>query len=170
MGKTRAQGRLAFTSGGSEYRPGLVCEISAKQPAVMKGKRARIDAALDFSGGEFADAGKQTDLTVKWTGAIAAPLPGRYALIATTSDAVRVRVDNKAVIDTFAGKSTRREAQVVLSERPVPLAVEFSAPNTEQHRLRLMWIPVGRSAVEMIPAEYLFHDKRGEFVLGKAAP
>ena len=170
MDKTRAEGRLAFTFGGSEYRPGLVCEISSKLPAVVKGKRARIDPSIDFSGGEFADDNKQTDLTVKWTGAIAAPLPGRYSIIATTGDAVRVRVDNKTVIDTFSGKSSKREAQVVLGERPVPLVVEFVTPNTERHRLKLAWIPVGRSAVEMIPAEYLFHDKRGESVLGKASP
>jgi PA14 domain-containing protein len=136
----------------------------------LQGKRTRIDPVIDFSGREFDDDVKRFELTIKWTGAISAPVPGHYTVYATTSDAVRVRLDNKTVIDTFATRGARRDAQVVLGERPVPLVVEFVATNTEQHRLRLMWKPAAKPAVEPIPAEHLFHDKRGEPALAKSAP
>jgi len=159
-----------LASGGVDYRPGLLCEITAKQPAPLKGKKARIDPLIDFSGREFADGGKPFELTIKWTGAILAPARGHYTLSATTSDAVRVRLDNKTIIDTFATRNARREAQVFLGERPIPLVVEFLAATTEHHRLRMMWEPIAKSGVELIPAECLFHDKRGESVLAKSAP
>jgi hypothetical protein len=167
LDKVRAESRLAFSHGGIEYRPGLVCELSARQPAVLKGKRARIDPTIDFSGGEFADSARQTDLTVKWIGVIAPPRPGRYALSATTNDPVRVRVDGRIAIDTMSSKSGKREAAVVLGERPAALVVEFVSPNTDRHKLSLNWTAVGGTSEEIIPAEYLFHDKRGESVLGK---
>jgi PA14 domain len=168
--KTRAEIRLAITSGGTEYRPGLLCEISSRQPALLKGKRARIEPVIDFSGSEFADGGRQTDLTVKWTGAIAPPLAGHYGISALTGDPVRVRLDGRIVIDTFSSRSARRDAQVVLSERPVPISVEFTGANTDRHRIKLKWTRPGESSPEAVPAEYLFHDKRGETVLGKSSP
>jgi hypothetical protein len=167
LNKARAETRLAFTAGGVEYRPGLVCELSAKQPAVLKGKKARLDAVLDFSGGEFTDGTKTTDLTVKWTGALVPPRAGRYTLGAQTNDPVRVRVDGKIVIDTTAGGAGKKEAAVVLGERAAPIVVEFSAPNTDRHKIRLAWVVPGGSGEESIPSEHLFHDRKAEAVLGK---
>jgi hypothetical protein len=166
LNKAKAEGRLVFTAGGVEYRPGLVCELSAKQPAVLKGKKARVDAVLDFSGGEFSDGTKQTDLTLKWTGALVPPQAGRYELVAQTNDAVRVRVDGKLVIDTVSAKG-KKEAQVTLGEKPASVVVEFTAPNTDRHKLKLAWTVPGGSGEEMIPAECLFHDKKAEAALGK---
>jgi PA14 domain len=166
LNKAKAEARLVFTSGGIEYRPGLVCEFSAKQSVVLKGKKARIDAVIDFSGGEFSDSGKQTDLTLKWAGLLVPPQAGRYELIAQTNDSVRVRVDGKLVIDTVSAKG-KREAQVTLGEKPTPIVVEFSAPNTDRHKLKLAWVVPGGSGDEPIPAECLFHDKKAEAALGK---
>lgn len=167
LSKARAESRLVFTQAGVEYRPGLVCEFSAKLPAVLKGKKARIDPIIDFSGGEFSDGSKQTDLTVKWTGSLVPPLAGRYTLSATTGDPVRVRVDGKVVIDTVSTKSSKKEGQVVLGERPTSIVVEFFAPNTDRHKLKLHWTVPGTADEETIPAENLFHDKKAAAVLGK---
>ena len=167
LNKARAESRLVFTHAGVEYRPGLVCEFSAKQPAVLKGKKARIDPIIDFSGGEFSDGTKQTDLTVKWTGSLVPPLAGRYELSATTGDPVRVRVDGKIVIDTVSAKSSKKEGQVVLGERPSSIVVEFFAPNTDRHKLKLFWTPPGATDEEPIPAESLYHDKKAAATLGK---
>jgi hypothetical protein len=167
LNKARAETRLVFTAAGIEYRPGLVCELSARQPTVLKGKKARLDAVVDFSGGEFADGGKTTDLTLKWAGVLVPPQAGRYTLVAQTGDPVRVRVDNKLVIDTVSAKGTKKEVQVTLGERATPIVVEFFAPNTDRHKLKLLWTMPGKSDDEPIAAEFLFHDKKSESVLGK---
>lgn len=166
LNKARAETRLAVAVGGTEYRPGLLCEFAAKQPAVLKGKKARLDTALDFSSDEFADAGKQTDLTVKWTGALVPTRGGRYTLAARTTDQVRIRVDGKVVIDTSVAAG-RRDAPVVLGERATPIVVEYFAPNVAGHRIKLVWVPPGAAEEEVIPAECLFHDKKLESSLGK---
>jgi hypothetical protein len=167
LNKARAEGRLVFASGGVDYRPGLVCELSAKQPAVLLGTKARLDPVIDFSGGEFAAGTKQTDLTLKWTGALVPPRAGRYTLVAQTTDPVRVRVDGKVVIDTTGAGAAKREAPVALGERATPFVVEFFAPNTATHKIKLAWVVPGGSAEEPIPAEYLFHDKKAAAALGK---
>ncbi|MCE9565102.1 MAG: hypothetical protein K8U57_23980 [Planctomycetes bacterium] len=165
--KAQAEGRLAITVAGMEYRPGLLCEFTAKQVAVLKGKKARIDPIIDFSGGEFSDGAKQTDLTLKWTGALVPSRGGRYMLVAQTTDPVRVRVDGKIVIDTMIGGTSKREASVVLGEKVTPLVVDYSTPNTDRHRIKLAWIVPGGTAEEAIPADCLFHDKKIEAVLPK---
>src|SRR5262249_55793640 len=153
--------------GGVEYRPGLIAEFSAKKPTVLKGEKTRIDPVIDFSAGEVSGTAKQTDLTIKWTGVLAPPRAGRYKLGAGANDSVRVRVDTKTVIDTVAPKGTKKDATVTLGERPTPIVVEFIAPNSERHRLRLAWVPPGGSDEEPIPAEFLFHDRKAESLLGK---
>jgi hypothetical protein len=167
LNKARAESRLGFTTGGNEYRPGLVSELTAKQPTVLKGTKARIEPVVDFSGGEFSTSGKQTDLSVKWIGVLAPPRAGRYTITAETTDPVRVRVDNKVVIDTISAKGSRREAQVTLGDRPSPIVIEFTAPNTDKHKLKLTWTLPGRPESQPVGPEYLFHDKRTESLLGK---
>lgn len=167
LNKVKAESRLVFTFTGVEYRPGLVCELSAKRPAVLNGKKARIDPIIDFSGGEFADGGKQTDLTIKWTGVLIPPIGGRYELGVNTSDPVQVRIDNRVVIDTRTPKASKKEGNVILGERPALITVEFSAPNTDRHKLKLTWRSPASPSEDVIPAECLFHDKKAAAALGK---
>jgi hypothetical protein len=166
LNKARAEARLGLTAGGVEYRPGLVCEFAAKNPAALKGKKGRIDAGIDFSCNEFSDFTNPTDLTVRWTGAITPPRAGRYRLVVQTSDAVRVRVDNRLVIDTTA-KGMKKDASVTLREAPSALVVEYVAPNFDPHKIKLLWVPPGASSEEAIPADHLFHDRKAEAALGK---
>ncbi|HSQ55959.1 MAG TPA: PA14 domain-containing protein, partial [Gemmata sp.] len=167
LNKLNAEKRLAFTSGGTEYRPGLFCEFTAKQVSVLKGKKARIDPVVDFSGSEFAEPKKTTDLTLKWTGALVPPQAGRYRLSASTGGAVRIRVEGKVVIDTTLPKASRKEALVPLGERATPIVIEFFCQNTDRHKLQLLWALPGRSEQQPIAAEYLFHDKKVDAALGK---
>jgi hypothetical protein len=164
--KAEAEKRLNLSFNMKEYSPGMVCEFAARHPAVLKGMKARIEPTIDFSASEFADSSKSTDLTVKWTGAIVAPLPGRYALSITDAGPARVRLDNKVVLDTTL-KGTRKEAKVMIGERPTPLVVEFFAQNTDRYTIKLFWSGPGISGETVIPAECLYHDKRSETVLSK---
>ena len=160
LAKARADGRMGFTAKGIDYRPGLVAEFTAKTASVLKGVKTRVEPGIDFSAGEFRDAAKQTDVTVRWSGVIVPPRPGGYRFVATTNDPVRVRVDGKPVIDVTAAKGGRNEATVTLHDRPTAIAVEFTAPNTDSHTLKLTWVPHGGTEAVAIPPECLFHDRK----------
>jgi len=168
LNKARAEGRLGITVGTVEYRPGLLCEFTApKQPAILKGKKARIDATVDFVAGEFADGTKQTDVTARWTGVLAPTRGGRYTLVAQTNDPVRVKIDGKIVIDTTVGGTPKREASVALGEKVTPIQVDYFALNADKYKIKLAWVAPGSTTEEVIPAECLFHDRKNESALGK---
>ena len=169
VAKLEAESRLAFTSGGVDYRDGLVAEFTAKVPAILQGKKARLDQGIDFNAGEFKaeGTGVATDLSVRWTGAIAPQRPGRYRFAVTATDPVIVRIDGRTVIDTNA-KGGRRDALVALPDRPVSLVVEFKCINTEKHGVKLLWSIPGSDAEEPVPGEVFAHDKKLEPVLGKS--
>jgi WD40 repeat protein len=166
LARAKVEGRLGFTHNNVEYKPGLLAEFTSKQPVVLKGKKARIDAVIDYSAAEFVDGARTVDVTVKWTGVILPPRPGRYKLVASGADPVRVRVDGKTLIDTIVNRNGKREGSVLLPDRPAQLVVEFTSPNTATHTLRLSWVPAG-GAEEAVPAEALFHDRKAEAALGK---
>jgi hypothetical protein len=167
LARAKVEGRLGFTHNNVEYKPGLLAEFTSKQASVLRGKKARIDAVIDYSAADFADPAKQADVSVRWTGVILPPRPGRYKLVASGTDPVRVRADGKTVIDTITNRNAKREGSVLLPDRPAQLVVEFTAPNTAAHTLRLSWVPSGGAGEEGIPAEALFHDRKAEAALGK---
>ena len=164
----RAESRSGFTSNMVEYRPGLVAEFSSTdKPGILKGIKGRIDPTLDFLGSDFADKGKLANLTVKWTGAIVPPRAGRYRLVVDTPDQVKLKVDNKPVLDTATNKGSRKDIPVTLVERPTSIVLEFVGLNTDKHHVRLYWIAPGTSGEELVPAECLFHDRKLEATLPK---
>ena len=169
----RAETRSGFTLNGIDYRPGLFTTVECKDnPAVLKdAKLPRLDAAIDFTGSEFADKKKKVssnDLSVKWQGEILPTRPGRYRLVVTmnANNVVKLRVDGKLLIDTTTAKGPRKEVTVTL-DRAVPLVVEFAGKNNDTHLLKLMWVAPGSAEEEVIPAECLFHDKKHDAALPK---
>ena len=142
-------------------------DFTAKPASVLKGVKARVEAGIDFTAGEFQDGAKAGEVTARWTGIIVPPRPGRYRLVAATTDPVRVRIEGKLVIDTVAARAGKREAMVTLLDRPAAIVVDFSVPNTAVHRLKLTWVPVGGSDSEAIPPECLYHDRKAETGIGK---
>ncbi|MFO0802613.1 MAG: PA14 domain-containing protein [Gemmataceae bacterium] len=168
--RMQVESRLALSIGGTDYKPGLLAEFTAKVPAILKDQKARIDSVLDFNAGEFKGttaAGAATDLSGKWSGVLLAPRGGRFRIAVAATDPVVVRIDGRIVIDTNA-KGARRDAMVTLPEKPVNVEVTFKCINTEKHSVRLLWSLPGTDAEELIPPESLLHDKKAESVLGKA--
>src|SRR5262249_26339699 len=137
--RTQAENRLGFNAGGTDYRSGLLAEFSAKVPAVLQGKKGRIDPVLSFSAAEFKGEGTgvATDLTLKWSGFLLPQRAGRYRIITVATDPVIVRIDGKAVIDTNS-KTPRRDVLIPLPDRPTAIAVEFKCLNTDRHNLKLL--------------------------------
>jgi hypothetical protein len=163
--KARAEQRMGFTHNAIEYRPGLIGEyLAPRNPTVLDGLKARIDSVIDFNGNEFR--GPNTDVSVRWTGAVQAMRPGRYRLVAATGEPVRVKVDGRTVIDTISGK-TRKDASVTFLERPSTLVVEYLGGNRNTNTLKLLWVPAGSKDEVPVPAECLFHDRKAESALNK---
>lgn len=167
--RTLAENRFGFTDGGVDYRGGLLAEFTGKAPAILQGKKARIDPIVDFDAGQFkADGtGTTTDLGAKWTGVLAPQRPGRYRLILVATDPASVRIDGKLLLDTNA-KTTRKESILSLPDHPVPIVVEFKSVNAEKHNVKLLWSMPGTEAEELVPAENFYHDRKLETVLGKS--
>lgn len=164
-----AESRLAFSAGGTDYKPGLIAGFTAKVPAILKDQKARVDSVLDFNAGEFkgTDAsGAATDLEVKWSGAILVQRAGRYRIVVAATDPVVVRIDGRIVIDTNS-KGSRLDAMVSLPDRPVAIEVSFKSINTDRHSVKLLWSLPGVETEEPVPPEALIHDKKAESVLGK---
>ena len=55
----------------------------------------------------------------------------------------------------------------MLTDRPMTLQVEFSAKSNKLHTIRLNWVPPGSDVEELIPAEFFFHDRKAEAIIGK---
>jgi PA14 domain len=115
---------------------------------------------LQFKATELDEPTRRAEYLVKWAGVIVPPKPGRYRLVALTGDPVRVRVNERAVIDNTSGKSTATNATVYLADQPNPLVVEVLMPNAAQHGMSLVWSRPGSHDQELIPAEFLFHPKQ----------
>ena len=166
--RTQAENRLGFQSGGVEYRGGLLAEFTAKVPAILQGKKARIDPMLSFLASELKGEGSgvATDLSVRWTGVLAPQHGGRYRIIAVATDPVIVRIDGKVAIDTNS-KTARRDALIAIPDRPASIVVEFKCKNTDQHGLKLFWSDPGSEVEVPIPPEVYYHDRKTESVLGK---
>jgi len=169
LAKATAEGRMGFAVNATEYRPGLLAEFTTRSPTAPKLTKARIEPGVEFSNLEFADLPKKgTDVTAKWTGVLVPPRPGRYKLVVVTTEPVKVAVGGKTVIDTITAKSARKDATVTLPDRPTLIVVELHTVPTARNdvrRLKLGWQLAGAAADDVIPPEYLFHDRKAESVI-----
>jgi mannan endo-1,4-beta-mannosidase len=90
--------------------------------------------------------------SIRWTGRIQAPKTGRYRLITTSDDGIRVWVDGKLVIDHWKAHSTARDVQVVtLSEAPLAIRVEYWEAYIGNWAAQLAWQNENGGPEEIIP-------------------
>lgn len=160
-----AASRLNFTFAGVEYEPGLIADFTQFPPTMTVGKKGRIDPTVDFNGQEFAEGkfkgrNRSTNFTLQWKGVLVPMNPGRYVLELRTSDPVRLRVNNKLVVDTFFAKPGKKSAVVAYFDRPLNLQIEYQGMNSDAHAIKLFWRPPGARDDELVPADVLFHDKK----------
>ncbi len=161
----KAESRTEFSIGGVTYAPGLVAEFSAKRD-VLGNKKNRVDPTLDFDGGEFsARDGYSTDIAGRWTGVIVPPRPGRYKLVLVAGRYVENgRLLSRQAVLIDAGKGGRGVGEVVVTmgDKPFPITVEMpKCWNLQGYKFQLKWAPAtGNIPESVIPAEYLFHDKK----------
>ena len=120
----------------------------------------RIDRLIDINWAP--PPGKVLPLradSVRWTGFLTAPCPGKYRLSCIVDDAVSVWIDGKLVIDSWIWSPAYQTppVEIELGSAPVPLEVKYFN-YTGAYVLRLEWTKPGSSAAELVPAEALAHD------------
>ncbi|MBI4604346.1 MAG: hypothetical protein HY721_20495 [Planctomycetes bacterium] len=151
----------ALTS-SEEPKPGLVAELFEGRGLKRK-KKVRIDPAIDF---DFGYAAPDKDLpadrfSIRWTGAIRAPAPGKYALTFKVDDGVRFWIDGDLALDHWASGAHVREVSVYLTDRPHSLRVEYYEDNSPA-RISVAWLRAGASDSVLVPSYVFFHHGEDE--------
>lgn len=84
----------------------------------------RIDQFWHF--GPPADDMPSDQFSIRWTGKLKAPAPGRYRLILCSDDGARLWLDGRPLIDSWTPNNVRRnEVDVELSDAPADLKIEY---------------------------------------------
>jgi serine/threonine protein kinase/WD40 repeat protein len=97
--------------------------------------------------------------SVRWTGWLKAPRPGRYTLTLNTDDGVRLWLDDRLLIDHWQeGAGTPLHAQVSLTDAPHKLRIEYFQGEGPAH-FAFSWSQAGGFAERPVPAEILFPDE-----------
>lgn len=92
------------------------------------------------------------DFSIRWTGWLKPPKPGKYRIVLWADDHANVWIDRKLIIDKWG------EAVVELDEEPHTIAVEF-AEGRKYASISLQWVPPGEEYRYIIPASAFFRNR-----------
>ena len=160
--ETKPPVKVAEPTESESSGPGLLAELYEGEDFERRIK-TRIDRQIDWDWGHGSpDADLPRDhFSIRWTGWLTAPRPGKYTLVAIADDGVRLWVDGKLLLDEWRWDSHEGRplrAEVEFTERPQSLKVEFN-DGINQGKLTLDWIEPGQTETRVIPAEAFFHGK-----------
>lgn len=152
-----------------------------KQFGLSAISQARLAPGLDmamFEGGDFQQfRARRTDsqishhfafgspdpkvpgdyFSIRWTGWLRPPLPGKYLIKTFSDDSIRVRINGKLIIDHWARGAGGEQVEVELTDQFQPIVVEYNEYEVGAN-VELSWALKGLSDFHVIPAEALFHD------------
>jgi hypothetical protein len=136
---------------------GLRCELFEESDFTSL-KKTRIDHSLDFA---WSSASPDIDVpgdsfSARWTGALRAPVAGRYKFVVHHDDDVRMWIDERLVIER--GDVGRAEAFIELTGKPQSLRVELQDLHGGAG-LSVAWVVPGAEGESLIPPDCLFADK-----------
>ncbi len=106
--------------------------------------------------------------SIRWTGWLKAPRPGRYVLKLESDDGSRLWLDGNRLIDQRAEGT--HQVEVELSGKPQALRIEY-CEGFGGAFVHFHWARQGGFAMQPVPTECLFHDRAvAEKAGGDAAP
>ncbi len=148
--KTGSENRRAF---------GLVAEFyhgTNFERKLGQGIHPRIDWA--WHGAAPAPGLPADKFSIRWTGWLKAPRPGRYILTLRSDDGSRLWLDGKLVIDQWLRQSvTSKRAEVELSDKLHAIKIEYFE-DTGDAFMSFLW--AGTVFPEqVVPAQALFHER-----------
>jgi eukaryotic-like serine/threonine-protein kinase len=123
--------------------------------------KERFDPRVDFDWGVHpADPALPPDFfSVRWTGWLKAPRPGRYVLAVRHDDGFGLWLDGKRVMGNPYPKGQGLDTvEVTLTARPHALRLDYHEVLATAY-CALLWRPPGAREPEAIPSAALFHDR-----------
>ncbi len=97
------------------------------------------------------------NFSVRWTGWLRAPKAGRYKLVVHCDDGLIMRLNGVTVIERREKGVFTEEANVELSEIPVPFSLDYFELELPAYCV-MFWQPVGAPAYCPVPPEAFFPD------------
>ena len=127
----------------AEYYNGRSCE-----ELIFK----RIDPNVQFLWGSGSPDERvpPDDFSVRWTGYLKAPFPGRYKLRAIIDDFMQVSIDGRLVLWGPDGTSPHPETEVELTGQPQTIKIEYWEGRSLAVAC-LNWVPPGDFVEQAIP-------------------
>jgi WD40 repeat protein len=123
--------------------------------------KVRYDPQIDFDWGDGSpDPLVPADFfSVRWTGWLKAPKPGKYTLRLEADDGARLWLDGRLLIARWQWPLTKSDqVEVELGDRPHELRVEYFE-GIGDASVRLSWAQKDGFGMEPVPPSALFHDR-----------
>lgn len=95
--------------------------------------------------------------SVRWTGWIKPPLPGKYVIQTNSDDGCRLRINNQLLIDHWHRGSGEERAEVELTDQLQPFSVEFNDTGATA-AIRVAWALKDFSDFQSLPPEVFCYD------------
>jgi serine/threonine protein kinase/WD40 repeat protein len=124
--------------------------------------KVRHDAQINFAWAEASlDPLLSKDaFSVRWSGWLKAPRPGRYKLRLESAGGSRLWLDDRLLIDRWQARTGLHTVEVELTGRPHKLRVEY-VNQTGGAGICLSWVQRGGFSQQPVPSAALFHAPPG---------
>lgn len=144
---------------GADIEHGLNAEIFS-DTALQKSVAKRIDPNVDWHwGAAHPHPDAPADFfSMRWTGWIKSPQPGRYKLILMGDDGFRLSLDGNQVLNVWQGGFNHQSASVELTGKPQLISIEYFEVDKGAW-ISFWWQPVGSPTPTIVPPEALFPDE-----------
>ncbi|CAN5575189.1 hypothetical protein BH11PLA2_BH11PLA2_26150 [soil metagenome] len=175
--KATAESRLSFTSGGTDYKAGLILEVLPSGGAKSLGakKSVKVTPVAEITAADYKVLPGNV-IGVKLNGIIVPPTAGRYKITlegrAKSQLKLFAKPDEKMLINILDPDiaTAKRDSIVVLPNKPVAFYMEAllatsGASAVPVHSFTLKWLRPGSKTEEPIPPDVFFHKKSDELTL-----
>jgi mannan endo-1,4-beta-mannosidase len=122
--------------------------------------KVRYDEQINFNWASGApDPALPSDyFSIRWTGWLQAPRPGRYRLRMHSDDGARLWLDGKLLIDRWRQGASTQDVAVELGNQPHALRIEYFEVG-EAAFATLSWAQENDSQFEPVPATAFYHER-----------
>lgn len=142
----------------ARVRPGLdMAMFDGADFQQFRARRVDTQVCANYGFGSPDPSVPGDNFSVRWTGWIKPPAPGKYVIKTSSDDSVRVKIGDKLVIDHWGRGAGDETAEVELTDELQPLRVEFNDYQVTAE-VCLRWALKGVSEPQVIPPEAFFYD------------